>query len=98
MYKNWSFDQYRKEVDKFTQTKRRTVICRIGEEVDHRLQVKVAYKIGIEPRVVAEPINLRPLAKEFNAARQDILDNETISAIRDLANHGFVAEEMVPHE
>lgn len=96
MYKNWNFDQYRKEVDKFTQSKRRSVVCRIGEEVDHRLQVKVAYKLGIEPRVVAEPINLRPLAKEFNAARQDILDEETVAALQELADHEFIPREMVP--
>ena len=96
MYKNMSFAEYRKEVDRHTQFKRRSIVCEFGEEVDHKLQVKVAYKLGIEPRVVAEPINLRPLEKELNAARQDIIDDVTVAAIKDLCDNGFLPEELAP--
>jgi hypothetical protein len=98
-WKDWSFERYRKEVDSLTSAHKGKVEFpddgRIYE-VDHRLQVRLAFNIGVDPRVVANPINLRALIKEFNASRQDTPDQETIAAINQLIDTEFLSEKFRP--
>lgn len=98
-WKDWSFDRYRKEVDSLTSMYRGQIEFPDdgrSYEVDHRLQVRLAFNLGIDPRIVANPINLRALIKEFNASRQDTPDLETIAAIGDLIEAGFLTEKFRP--
>jgi len=58
------FEDYRKQVDRYTN--RANFLLKEGEELDHRLQVKLGYRLNINPKIIANKINLRPLLKEFN--------------------------------
>lgn len=98
-WKDWSFDRYRKEVDRLTMPHKGKIVFPNDDgiyEVDHRLQVKLAFNIGIDPRIVANPINLRYLQKDFNASRQDTPDRETIAAINQLIDKGFLTDNFRP--
>lgn len=83
-YSSMPFEEYRKLVDKYTATARSNFTIKDGEELDHRLQVKLCHRLNINPKTAANKINLRPLGKEFNASRQDTPDAESVSALNDL--------------
>lgn len=91
-----TFEDYRKEVDKRTASSRASFVIKDGEELDHRLQVKLCHRLNINPKIVANKINLRPLAKEFNASRQDIPDAESVNALNDLIAAKLLDESFLP--
>jgi hypothetical protein len=98
-WKDWSFDRYRKTVDQLTAQHKGKIKFPEDDrpyEIDHRLQVKLGFNIGVDPRVIANEINLRPLLKEFNASRQHTPDLETLDALNELIDAGFLSEKFRP--
>ena len=95
-WKDWSFDKYRKVVDQLTAQQKGKIKFPEDDrpyEVDHRFQVKLGFNVGIDPRIISNEINLRPLLKEFNASRQHTPDQETLDAINELIDAGFLSEK-----
>lgn len=90
------FEEYRKQVDRHTASSRPSFIIKDGDELDHRLQVKLAHRLNINPKTVANKINLRVLKKEFNASRQDIPDAESVNALNDLIEAKFLDASYLP--
>ena len=92
------FEDYRKLVDKHTASARYAFVIKDGEELDHRLQVKLAHRLNINPKTVATKNNLRVLKKEFNASRQDIPDTESVNALNDLIEAKLLDESYLPRK
>lgn len=100
-WKDWSFDKYRKVVDQLTAQQKGKIKFPEDDrpyEVDHRFQVKLGFNVGIDPRIISNEINLRPLLKEFNASRQHTPDQETLDAINELIDAGFLSEKCRPRK
>ena len=93
-YNSMPFEEYRKQVDKHTN--RGNFVLKEGEELDHRLQAKLGYRLNINPKIIANKINLRPLLKEFNASRQDIPDVESVNALNDLIAAKLLDDSFLP--
>lgn len=93
-----TFDEYRKLVDKYTSAIRHTIPLEEGDELDHRLQVKLCWLMNIHPKVVANKINLRALPKEFNASRQAIPDEESVAALHDLIAAKLLDDTYLPSQ
>jgi len=95
-YSAMPFEDYRKLVDRHTASARHAFVIKDGDELDHRLQVKLAHRLNINPKVAANKINLRVLKKEFNASRQDKPDVESVNALNDLIEAKLLDASYLP--